>query len=340
LRSDTFTLPTESMYEAVCRAPLGDDIYREDPTVARLERLAARMVGKEAALLVTSGTQANLVALLTHCPRGSEVVVGATSDVLNWEVSGMAALGGLMPRAVPDDDGYPNPDEVRAAIRPADVHVGPTGLICVENTHQRSGGRPIPLSILAALRLVSIERGVPIHMDGARLFNAAVALGRSAADIAASVTSVSFCLSKGLSAPIGSILCGTSEFIERARWTRKMLGGGMRQAGWIAAAGIVALEQNVNRLEDDHANARHLAAGLGRLAGLAVDPAAVVTNIVLVDVRPSGRSPDELVDRLGSRGVRALAAGSSHVRLVTHRGVGRTDVDAAVAAFSRALADR
>jgi len=335
LRSDTLTMPTDEMYEALRQAPLGDDVFQEDPTVNRLQALAAEKLGKEAALLVTSGTQGNLLALLTHCPRGSEAIVGATSHIYNYEVGGLAALGGILPRVVPDPDGAPTPEDVAAAIRPKDVHAGPTALICLENTHNRAGGTAIPLDRLRAIAEVAQRQGLPVHLDGARVFNAAVALGVDVRAITQHVDSVTFCLSKGLSAPVGSVLCGSQAFIERARGIRKMLGAGMRQAGWIAAAGIVALNENVERLAEDHANARLLGALLRELPGLRLEPETVYTNMVFVDVTGTGLTPAEVGARLAEDGIRVDVFDDRRLRLVTHLGITREDVERTAAALAR-----
>lgn len=338
LRSDTFTLPSEAMYAALSRAPLGDDVYHEDPTVARLEALAAERTGKEAALLVSSGTQGNLVSLLSHCARGAEVIVGASTDLYNYEVSGMSAVGGLMPRPVEDARGYPTPDAIAAAVRSDDdVHVGPTGVVCLENTHQRAGGLPVPLERLEEIAAVTRDQGLPLHMDGARVFNAAVALGVDASEIVQHVDSVTFCLSKGLSCPAGSIVCAPAPFIARARRFRKMLGGGMRQAGWIAAAGIVALEEGIGRLADDHENARRLASGLARLKGVDLDPEKVATNIVYVRLDTAAPPAAAFVAALEAEGVKAFAMGYRLVRLVTHRNIDASLIEQAVEAAARAL---
>jgi threonine aldolase len=338
LRSDTFSLPTPAMYAALGDAPLGDDVYEEDATVKRLEELAAERTGKEAALLVASGTQGNLVSLLSHCPRGAEVIVGASSDLYNYEVSGMSAVGGLMPRSVDDASGYPPAELVDAAIRPRDeVHAGPTGVICVENSHQRAGGRPLPMSELAAIADVAEVHRLPLHMDGARVFNAAVALGLPAHRVVERVDSVTFCLSKGLSCPIGSVVCGRREFIAKARRVRKMVGGGMRQAGWIAAAGIVGLEQGTARLSEDHANAKSLALGLSRLPGVELEADDVLTNIVYFEVASEGATAAGFVAALEREGVRALAIGPKLVRMVTHRNVDTDDVHRAILAAEQAL---
>jgi threonine aldolase len=329
LRSDTFTLPSEAMYAALRRAPLGDDVYREDPTVVHLEAAAAEKTGKDAALLVTSGTQGNLVALLAQCERGSEVILGSDSDLYNSETGGFAALGGLVPRIVDDRQGFPAASDVRAAIRAPDVHVGPTGILCLESTHQRAGGVPIPLDALADLAAAAHESAVPVHLDGARLFNAATALAVDAREITRHVDTVTFCLSKGLSCPVGALVCGPLATIERARWARKMLGGGMRQAGWIAAAGLVGLEDGVARLEQDHARAQLLAELLEQIPGVTLKPASLRTNIVYFSV--SGWDDQTLAGRLATAGVRAFSMGGGEIRFVVHRNIDDADIHQAAA---------
>src|SRR3990172_9375335 len=273
LRSDTVTLPPPEMRKAIAEAQLGDDVFRGDPTVNRLEALAAEVMGKEAALLTTSGTQSNLTAMLSHCQRGDEVIVGDEAHILHLEGGGAFALGGLGLRTVPNDErGRLDLNAVRGAVRLQDVHFPPTGLICVENTHNRCGGSVLSADDLAAVRILAGEFGLPVHLDGARIFNAAIALGVPASRLAGYADSVSFSLCKGLACPIGSVLCGSQEFVRRARRYRKMLGGGMRQAGIIAAAGVYALENMVERLADDHENARVLADGLSAVPGIALAP--------------------------------------------------------------------
>ncbi len=335
LRSDTVTQPTPSMRRAMLEVEVGDDVYGEDPTVNALEARAAALTGKEAGLLVTSGTQGNLVALLTHAPHGTEVILGELSHIAWWEVNGMATLGGLMPRLVPDVDGAPRPEDVERAIRPRNIHAGRTALICLENTHADRGGRPVPPERIAAVAEVAQRQGLPVHLDGARVFNAAVALGVDVRAITQHVDSVTFCLSKGLSAPVGSVLCGSQAFIERARGIRKMLGAGMRQAGWIAAAGIVALNENVERLAEDHANARLLGALLRELPGLRLEPETVYTNMVFVDVTGTGLTPAEVGARLAEDGIRVDVFDDRRLRLVTHLGITREDVERTAAALAR-----
>ena len=324
LRSDTVTLPPPEMREAIAEAELGDDVFGDDPTVNRLEAMAAEVMGKEAALLTSSGTQSNLAAMLTHCRRGDEVIVGNESHILHYEAGGAFALGGLGLRTVRNDgQGRLDPAEVRHAVRGRDVHYPPTGLICVENTHNRRGGSVLGEDDLAAVRALADEYGLPVHLDGARLFNAALALGLPASQLARHADSVAFSLCKGLACPVGSVLCGSREFIDRARRFRKMLGGGMRQAGIIAAAGVYALEKMVDRLADDHENARALADGLAGIPGIALAPPPQ-SNLVFFTAE--GWSLDDLVHRLSERGVLCLNEGG-RIRMVTHYGVDGGDVE-------------
>ncbi len=337
LRSDTVTQPTPAMRRAMYEAEVGDDVYGEDPTVNRLEALAAAMLGKEAALLVTSGTQGNLAAVLAHCGRGDEVIVGHLAHMYLYEQGGMAALAGVQPRVVTNqDDGTLDLDEVEAAIRPENIHFPRTRLIAIENTHNRRYGAALGLPYLRALRERADRHGLRVHMDGARLFNAAVALGVPAREIAATADTVMVCLSKGLSAPIGSLLLGPADFIAEARRARKVLGGGMRQAGIIAAAGIVALTQMVDRLADDHARARRLAEALATMPGLRVDLARVHTNMVYVDLEPP-RTAAQLARALAHQGVRVHPVGPRRLRLVTHYGIEDEHIAAAIDAFAAVL---
>ncbi len=338
LRSDTVTLPTPQMREAMTRAEVGDDVFGEDPTVNRLEAMAAERLGKEAALLVASGTMANLVALLTHCGRGDEVIVGDKAHTFVNEVGGMAALGGIHPRTVPNQpDGTMALEDVQQAIRGDNVHWPRTRLITLENTHNSCSGSPLRPAYLASIAQLAHARGLKVHTDGARIFNAAVALGVPAADLARGTDTISFCLSKGLSAPVGSLLCGPRDYIAEARRQRKMVGGGMRQAGILAAAGIVALETMVDRLADDHANARYMAECLADMPGIRVDPACIQTNIVFFDVTSERVNAQQLADALAREGVLILAMGSRRMRAVTHYGIERSDVETALAAIRRSL---
>ena len=284
LRSDTVTWPTTEMRQAIANAEVGDDFYHEDPTVNRLEAMAAAYLGKEAALLVSSGIQANLLAIMAHCQRGDEIILGQSNHISTNEVGGVSALGGVHPRTVPvRQDGTFDLDDIRATIRPPDRLGYPrTRLITVENTHNRSGGTPLTIDYTQSVRELANEHDLRIHVDGARIWNAATALDCSVSELAAPADSVSFCLSKGLCAPVGSLLCGSREFIQRARHLRQMVGGGMRQAGVLAAAGIVALEKMTKRLHEDHATARKLAEGLATIPGVNIDVPQVQTNIILL----------------------------------------------------------
>jgi len=337
LRSDTVTLPPPEMRRAIAEAELGDDVFRGDPTVNRLEALAAKLMGKEAALLTTSGTQSNLTAMLSHCQRGDEVIIGDEAHILHFEAGGAFALGGLGLRTVRNDEqGRLDLEAVRRAVRLQDVHFPPTGLICVENTHNRCGGSVLSVDDLAAVRSLADEYGLPLHLDGARIFNAAVALGVPASQLAQYADSVSFSLCKGLACPIGSVLCGSHEFIRRARRYRKMLGGGMRQAGIIAAAGVYALENMVERLAEDHENARVLADGLSAIPGITLAPPPQ-SNLVFFTTQ--GWDFGELVRRLSERGVLCLVEGG-RIRMVTHYGIERDDVEQAVSAVRSLVAAR
>ncbi len=328
LRSDTVTLPSPEMRVAMANAEVGDDVFGEDPTVNRLQEMAAGLLGKEAALFTSSGTQSNLIAMLTHCRRGDEVIVGDRSHTLEYEVGGAWALGGLGLRPVPNDgQGRLDEARLRAAIRQADDHSPRTGLICLENTHNLCGGTVLSEEDMAPVRKIASEHGLPVHMDGARLFNAAVALGVPVSKLAAWADSVCFSLSKGLGCPVGSVLCGPRDFIAEARRYRKMLGGGMRQAGVIAAAGVYALENMVARLAEDHENAKAAAAALAGIPGVILDPPPQ-TNLIFFRVR--GWEPGALAGRLEQAGVRCFAEGG-RIRWVTHYGIERADVMEAVA---------
>jgi threonine aldolase len=332
LRSDTVTLPTDKMREAMRRAELGDDSREGDPTVRRLEALAAALTGKEAALFVTSGTMANLVALLAHGGRGGEVLLDANSHILRSEMGGIAALAGLFHRAVPSRRGALDPAALRAMLSPGlGANRAATALVCVETSHNSAGGAVPPLANLAAVRTAAGEKNVPVHIDGARLFNAAVALGVPAAEIARHGDSVCFCVSKGLSAPFGSLVCGSAGFVERARGFRRMVGGAMRQAGVVAAAGIVALEEMVARLADDHRRAGEIAKGIHAIDPGLVDPRAVETNIVMIDV--SENDAATWIAALAQEGVQAGAWTARSLRLVTHRHVDAAAVEGTLAAF-------
>ena len=336
LRSDTQTLPTEEMLEAMRSAPLGDDTYDEDPTVQRLERLAAERMGKEAALLVISGTMGNLVSLLAHTAPGDEVILDLDSHIFYYEAGGLASVAGLMPMLVPSHEGMLDPDAVAVAIRKKNLHYPTPRLLCLENTHNRSGGRVIPLELHRQLCQVARQHRMAVHLDGARIFNAAIAAGVPPSTYTEDVDSVMFCLSKGLSCPLGSLVVGSREFIERADRARKRIGGGMRQAGVIAAAGIVALESMADRLAEDHANAKVLARGIAEIPGLRVDLRTVESNMVYVDHTGTGQSTDEFLALLKRAGVLASGRPPRQVRLVTNRHHDRTVVEEALRRIRRA----
>ena len=329
LRSDTVTHPTPAMREAMAAAEVGDDVWGDDPTTNRLEAMTAEMLGKEAALFTASGTMSNLVSVLTHCRRGNEIIVGTESHMFQNEVGGASALAGVQVATVANDRrGMMDPDEVEAAIRGDNIHFPPTGLICIENTHNRCSGAVLTVEDTAAISDVAHKRNIPVHLDGARIFNAAVYMETPAKELTKDVDSVCFCLSKGLGCPIGSLLCGTQEFIEGARKWRKMVGGGMRQVGTIAAAGIIALESMIDRLAEDHANARKLAEGLANIPGISLDPAMVQTNIVIFEVTHG--SALELMRLLETKGVRGSYNGGRRIRFATHNGITEEDIDLAV----------
>ena len=334
LRSDTVTRPTEEMLESMREATFGDDSRDGDETVRKLEALAAGRTGKEAGAFMPSGTMANLVAMLAHGQRGGEVLLEEGSHTLNAEFGGIAGVAGLFYRGVPGKRGAMDVDALREMIRPVTrFHMG-TALVWMENTHNRAGGAVLPLAHMRAVCELAREKGIPVHLDGARIFNAAHALGATAKDVAQHSDSVCFCVSKGLSAPVGSILCGTAEFMERARAYRRMVGGNLRQAGPLAAAGIVALETMVNRLGEDHQMAKRLAEGFHRVDASLCDPKDVETNLVRVDVRKSGRRAAQWSADLKAKGVLVAPADIHVLRFVTHRHVSAPDVDTAVAAVA------
>ena len=339
LRSDTVTHPTPAMRQAMATAEVGDDVFGDDPTINRLEARAAALTGHAAALFVASGTMGNLIALLTHGGRGQEVIVGSQSHIYLNEGGGMAALAGLQAYPVPNQpDGTLRVEDIAAAIRSEDVHHPRTHLICLENTQNICGGVPLSAAYTRQVADLAHSRGLKLHLDGARLFNAAVAQGVSAEALAAPADSVMFCLSKGLCAPVGSVLCGSKDFIAEARRNRKLVGGGMRQAGVLAAAGLVALDAMIERLDDDHAHARQLAAGLRGLPGMELDAAEPATNMVYFNLSQRAKlMPDQLVDHMRRRGVLLDGDGSWPFRLVTHYWISAADVDKSVAAFTEVL---
>lgn len=339
LRSDTVTKPTPEMRRAMAEAEVGDDVYGEDPTVNRLQELAAEIFEKEAALFVPTGSMGNQIAVKLHTRPGNEVVIEERGHIYNFEMATMAAFSGCVARPVhsKDGSGILAWDEIAAALHAnAAYYVAPTGLIAIENSHNLAGG-----SVMSRARVEDIcehahAMNLPVHLDGARIFNAATALGEKVADLARPVDSVMFCLSKGLGAPVGSLLLGSKAFVDQARSVRKMLGGGMRQAGVIAAAGLVALQDSPKRLHEDHENARRLAEGLAELPGIKIDPEKVVTNIVIIDVAESGQTADGICAELRERSVLAIGFGSS-IRMVTHCDVSRADIETALREFRAVL---
>ena len=334
LRSDTLTRPTEAMLESMREATFGDDSRDGDATVQRLEAMAAGRTGKEAGAFMPSGTMTNLVAMLTHGGRGGEVLLEDGSHTLNAELGGIASVAGLFYHGIPGKRGAMDVERLREAIRPTTRNQMGTALVWMENTHNRSGGSVLPLAYMETVSNLAREKGVPVHLDGARIFNAAIALGVAPAAIAKYADSTCFCVSKGLSAPVGSILCGSKEFIERARAYRRMVGGNMRQAGPVAAAGIVALETMVDRLAEDHATAQRLAEGLNRIDASLVDPKEVDSNLVRVEVKKSGRRAAQWSADLKQKGIGVAPCDTYSLRFVTHRHVSPADADAAVAAFA------
>ena len=345
LRSDTVTLPTPAMREAMYRAEVGDDVYGEDPTINRLQELAAERTGKEAALFVPTGTMGNAIATLTHAGRGQAVLVGDESHIYHYEAGGPSTLGGSPLWIIPNNaDGTLDLAKVQAGIADeSDEHVAATALLCLENTHNRCGGRVLTVEQTQAAAALAHAHGVAVHVDGARIFNAAVALRTPVSTLVQDVDSLMFCLSKGLSAPVGSIVVGSKEFIRRAHRTRKLLGGGMRQAGIIAAAGIVALEQMVDRLEEDHEHAKHFAQGLADYPQIAIDADLVETDIVMFSLRNMYNQPatlsetDEFLSRAQQRGVLMGHMGGGKIRAVTHYGIEQQDITTALSEIRRVL---
>ena len=330
LRSDTVTMPTQEMMEAMYNAEAGDDVYREDPTVNKLEQMGARMLGFEAGLYLVSGTMGNLVALLAHTQRGDQVYLEAESHIFYYEVGGISALAGVIPYPIRAERGKLTPRMIKENFNSGNIHLPNPSLLCLENTHNRGGGAVYRPEDMKELVGTARELGLKVHVDGARIFNAAVACGCDAAKLVEGVDSVQFCLSKGLAAPIGSLLVGSEEYIERARKWRKMVGGGCRQIGYMAAAGLVALEKMTDRLAEDHRLAQKLARGLAGVKYLRVNPEEVETNIVVVYVDTSVMTTGEFISRLAARGVKANDYGCGRVRFVTHKDVNEADVEYAL----------
>lgn len=336
LRSDTVTKPTPEMRQAAFDAVVGDDVYGEDPTLLELEELSANMLGKEAAMFVTSGTQGNQIAVLTQCVGGQEIIVEEESHLFFYEGAAMSVFAGVQPRTLKGNRGALNPAEVKAAIRDDDVHAPETGLICIENTHNRAGGAIIPLENMQAIAEIGKEYHIPIHLDGARIFNAAVASGVDVKKYAAQVDSVQFCLSKGLGAPVGSIIAGTTDFIRRARKWRKRLGGGLRQAGILAAPGLISLREKVDHLAEDHNHAKLLAQSINEIKGLSIEN-EVETNIVLVNTKAAKLTSAEFLVQLKQAGILAVPFGPNTVRFVTHFDVSRQDIEEVVVRLNRMM---
>ena len=338
LRSDTVTQPTEAMRKAMASAPVGDDVFGEDPTVNRLEEMAAEMLGKEAGLFVTSGTMGNLVCQLAQCARGEEIILGDKAHILTSEQCGASTLGGISLRTIPNQpDGKLLPEHIEGAVRPENVHCPRTRMIALENTHNRCNGSPLNTAYMDAVGEIARRHGLKLHVDGARIFNAAAAVGVSAAELVKQADSVMFCLSKGLAAPVGSVVCGSADFIAESRRIRKVLGGGMRQAGIIAAAGVVALTEMVDRLSEDHANAKKLAMGLAEIADIIIDPDQIKTDIVFFKINRADLTAEALADRLKTEGIKVGPKPSNEIRAVTNYHISSEDIDYTLGVFKKVL---
>ena len=338
LRSDTVTKPSPEMRRAMAEAEVGDDVFIEDPTINRLQERAAEVFKREAALLVPSGTMGNLTCIVAHTRPGQEVICEEAGHIYNYEMASMSAVAGVLPRVVQGHDGILDWDIVSKAIRPKIYYRPQTALISLENTHNMAGGTVYRTGVANQICDQAHATGIPVHLDGARVFNAATYLHEDVAEMTKKFDSIQFCLSKGLGAPVGSMIIGTRDFVERCRSIRKMLGGGMRQAGVLAAAGLVTLENGPNRLQEDHDNAQFLARHLAEIPGIGLDPAKVQTNIVIFDLKKSGRSSGDFLQALKDRGVLAVPVDNERVRMVTHLDVSRRDVEAAVKAVREVLA--
>jgi threonine aldolase len=333
LRSDTVTKPTEQMREAMARAEVGDDVYGEDPTARNLQERAAEMFGKEAALFVPSGTMGNQIAVRLHTQPGQEVIIEERSHMFNLEMGGMAVISGAFAHPIRCPDGMMGWDSIEAAIRPRSSYYAQTGLVAIENTQNLAGGTVMSFKLMQEITDRSHEKGLPVHLDGARIFNAAIVLKRNVAEIASLFDSVMFCLSKGLGAPVGSVIVGSREFIDRGVPVRRMLGGGMRQVGVLAAAGLVALDTMIARLEQDHENAQLLAKGLAEIDGVKIDPERVQTNILVFDIAGTGQTTAEFATKLRQRGVLANGLNARLIRMVTHKDISRSDIEVALLAI-------
>ncbi|MCL2067866.1 MAG: beta-eliminating lyase-related protein [Treponema sp.] len=337
IRSDTVTQPTEAMRKAMAAAEVGDDVYNDDPTIKRLEEMSAGIAGKEAALFVPSGTFGNQLALFTWCPRGSEVALGEECHIVAHEAGAPAVIAGVQLRCISAPDGVLNPAELRKRLRRQDLHAPATSLICMENAH--SSGRVVSLADMDAVKSLAAEWGLPVHLDGARIFNAAAALNCSAADIAARTDSVMFCLSKGLCAPVGSMLAGPKDFIEAARLKRKVMGGGMRQAGILAAAGIVALTEHPPLLAGDHERAKKLARSLEGIEGIQIDSKAVDINMVFFSYGTDAKGAANIVEGFAKRGIRISPPADGRFRFAMHYWIGDKELDAIISAATEVFAN-
>lgn len=334
LRSDTVTLPTKEMREAISNAELGDDVFQEDPTINNLEKLAAKKFNKEAAIFLPSGTMANLVAVLTHCNRGDEVILGDQSHTFLYEAGGISSFGGVHSRQLKNhNDGTIHLNDIKNAIRKKDVHFPPSRLICLENTHNRCFGMPLETNYVNEVADIAKNNDMSVHVDGARIFNAAVATGSTVADLTKNVDSVSFCLSKGLSAPSGSLLCGDKNFIHRARFNRKALGGGMRQAGILAAAGVVAIDIMSAKIIEDHLNAKALAVGIAKIDGIIIETEKIKTNIIYFKLDHPKINSESLLDIMSKKNIRFFELGPNWFRLVTHSGISKENIDYVISEF-------
>jgi threonine aldolase len=337
LRSDTVTKPTPAMRKVMAKAKVGDDVFGEDPTVNALQAKVAKILGKEASLFVPSGTMANQLAIKSHTQPGDEVIIEATSHPYNFEGGASAALSGIQFNCLKGIRGILDASQIEEAIRPDDHHFPVTRLVCLENTHNRGGGSVYPVERIAEISRLARSKGLFVHLDGARLWNASVASGIKPREYAQWADSVSVCLSKGLGAPIGSLVAGTKTFIDRVHRFRKMFGGGMRQVGIIAAAGIYALDHHIERLKEDHKNAKRLALGLSEIQGVSIDPDHVETNIVIFDIAEMGMTAPQVRDEMKKKGVLIHPFGKTQIRLVTHLDVSKDDIETALKAFKKVL---
>ena len=338
LRSDTVTQPSNQMRDAISNSLLGDDVFGEDPTVNKIEQKAAQIMGKESALLVPSGTMGNLVSILSHCERGTEIILGHKSHTFIYEGGGISSVGGIHSRQLLNDDfGIINLDDIKQAVRDDNVHYPKTSAISLENTHNMCFGSPIEPNYIKSVSVIAKENNLKLHIDGARIFNAAVSLNIDVKDFVKNVDSVTFCLSKGLAAPIGSVVCGSKKFIDKARRHRKVLGGGMRQAGIIAAAGLISLDDCIMQIKKDHNNAKVLAEGLNKIKGLSVQLNLVQTNIIFFKLESDEITAQALVESMNSKGIKFFETSPNRFRLVTHYGITKKDIYKTLIEFDKCL---